>query len=111
MVFCGVKREKACGMVARPPPSATCRAAPLWQLSQPVRSGGSLPEAMLLKCGFLKKLNHISAWQVRHTSLPTKPKEDSGACANMHVTQKRTMMSRDIIRIILNTNAYYARNQ
>ena len=39
--------EKA-RMVALPPRASTCAFPGPWQLSHPVRSGGSLPEAMLL---------------------------------------------------------------
>ena len=47
----GFMREKACGMVVFPPRASTCALPGPWQPSQPVRSGGSLPEATLLKCG------------------------------------------------------------
>ena len=58
--------------------SFTCALAGPWQPSQPVRSGGSLPEAMLLKCGFLKKFCQMSAWQVRQALLPTYPAAGRG---------------------------------
>ena len=40
--------EKACGIVVLPPRASTWALAGPWQPSQPVRSGGSLPDAMLL---------------------------------------------------------------
>lgn len=58
-------------MVAFPPCAATCSFPGPWQPSHPVSAGASFPEATLLKCAFLKNLNHTSGWQALHTLLPT----------------------------------------